>query len=263
MPHTPTAKETRAPERPLILISNDDGINAPGVYRLIDYLADMAEIVCVCPDSPRSAQSMALTVTEVLRLDHHPDYNGAQIYSCSGTPADCVKLAMRSVLERRPALVIGGINHGSNSGVNLLYSGTMGVATEGCVFGVPSIGFSLTTHRLDADFSRCRRWVREITRKVLENGLPDGVCLNVNIPYDGPEPQQMRVVRQCHTSWSEEYKRYTDPMGRPFYMLSGHFVNEEPESTDTDEWCLSHGIVAVVPVLTDRTAPLSTISFLE
>lgn len=259
-------RETHSEEgllKPLILISNDDGIAAPGVHRLIDYVADLGEIVCVCPDAQRSAQGMAMTVVDVLRLRRLEDYRGAKMYACSGTPTDCVKIAMRTLLSRRPSIVLGGINHGTNSGVNVLYSGTIGVATEGCVFGVPSVGFSLTSHSMDADFSRCRPWVELITRRVLEKGLPDGVCLNVNIPHEGPEPREMRIVRQCRTSWSEQYHRYLDPMDRPFYMVSGEYINMEPEATDTDEWCLSHGIVAVVPVNMDRTAPLSSVAFLS
>lgn len=243
--------------RPLILISNDDGIQAPGVHRLIDFLADMADIVCICPDSPRSGQSMAITVSSALRIHKHEPYMGAQMYSASGTPVDCIKLAWHTILDRRPDLVLAGINHGSNAAINVVYSGTMGATLEGCAFGVPSIGFSLTNHSMQADFEPCRRLVREIVERVLERGLPEGVCLNVNIPDCIPAPTEMRLVRACKGNWSDEYVEYHDPSGHPFYMLAGHLENREPEAEDTDLYCLDHGIVSVVPVLLNPTAPLN------
>lgn len=248
--------------RPLLLISNDDGIQAAGVHRLIDFLADMADIVCVCPDSPRSGQSMAISVAAAMRVTRHPDYMGAQMYSTNGTPVDCIKLAWHTILDRRPDLVLAGINHGSNAAINVLYSGTMGATLEGCAFGVPAVGFSLTNHSHDADFEPCRPFVRKIVEGVMANGLPDGVCLNVNIPDCTPAPTQMRLVRACKGNWSDEYVEYHDPSGHPFYMLAGRFENHEPESTDTDQYCLDHGIVSVVPILLDPTAPASTIPWL-
>lgn len=248
--------------RPLILISNDDGIHAAGVHRLIDFLADMADIVCVCPDSPRSGQSMAISVASAMRVTRHPDYMGAQMYSTNGTPVDCIKLAWHTILGRRPDLVLAGINHGSNAAINVLYSGTMGATLEGCAFGVPAVGFSLTNHSHDADFEPCRPFVRKIVEGVIANGLPEGVCLNVNIPDCSPAPKGMRLVRSCKGNWSDEYVEYRDPAGHPFYMLAGHFENQEPQSTDTDQYCLDHGIVSVVPILLDPTAPASTIPWL-
>ncbi len=248
---------TKDNKRPLILITNDDGIQAPGVHRLIDFISDMADIVCVCPDGPRSGQSMALTVTGALRINTLPPYMGAEMYSTNGTPVDCVKLAWHAILGRRPDLVVTGINHGSNASVNVVYSGTMGAAFEGCAFGVPSIGFSLTDHSHKADFEPCRPFVRAVVAGVIEHGLPDGVCLNVNIPASAASPSGMRLVRGCRGNWSDEYVEYRDPSGHPFYMLAGHMVNAEPEATDTDIYCLDHGIVSVVPVLLDRTAPFA------
>ena len=254
---------TTAPYRPLILISNDDGIEAAGVHRLIDFLCDFADIVCICPDGPRSGQSMALTVNAALHIKPLPPYMGARMYSTNGTPVDCVKLAWHTVLDRKPDLVVAGINHGSNAAINVVYSGTMGAAYEGCAFGIPSIGFSLTNHSPEADFEPCRPFVREIVKGVLEHGLPQGVCLNVNIPDCEPAPTQMRLVRACKGNWSDEYKEYTDPHGHPFYWLTGSFENLEPEATDTDEWCLHHGIVSVVPCLLDRTANLDACKWLK
>lgn len=246
-----------ATDRPLILISNDDGIEARGVHALIDFLSGFGDIVCVCPDAPRSGQSMAITVNGALRITRLKDYNGAKMYKVNGTPVDCVKLAVYVALDRRPDLVIAGINHGSNAAINVVYSGTMGAAFEGCAFGIPSIGFSLTDHSPEADFNPCRHFVRAITEAVLKNGLPAGICLNVNIPNSATPPSKMRVVRACEGNWSDEYQEYTDPSGKPFYWLTGKFENAEPDSTDTDEWCLANGIVSIVPVAIDRTISLT------
>lgn len=253
---------SQAPYRPLILVTNDDGIESAGVHRLVDYLADMADMVVVCPDGPRSGQSMALTVNAALRIKPLEPYMGAVMYATNGTPVDCVKLAWHTVLDRKPDLVVSGINHGSNAAINVVYSGTMGAAFEGCAFGIPSIGFSLTDHSPDADFEPCRPFVRELVSRVLKRGLPEGVCLNVNIPDSAEPPTEMRLARACRGNWSDEYKRYTDPAGRPFFMLSGRFESQEPEATDTDEWMLAHGIVSVVPTMLDRTASLDGMEWL-
>lgn len=245
-------------KRPLILISNDDGIDARGVHALIDFVSEFGDVICVCPDGPRSGQSMAITVNGALRITRLNDYNGVEMYKVNGSPVDCVKLAIYVSLNRRPDLVISGINHGSNAAINVVYSGTMGAAFEGCAFGIPSIGFSLTDHSHDADFEPCKPFVKAITKAVLENGLPQDVCLNVNIPNSEVPPTEMRLVRACRGNWSDEYQEYTDPSGKPFYWLTGKFTNEEPEATDTDEWCLANGIVSVVPVKLDRTAPMTT-----
>ncbi|MDE6443829.1 MAG: 5'/3'-nucleotidase SurE [Muribaculaceae bacterium] len=248
---------------PLILVSNDDGITAGGVHALIDALLEYGEVVCVCPDAPRSGQSMAITVNGPLRATRLPDYHGAMMYKVDGTPVDCIKLAMHNLLPSRPDIVVSGINHGSNASINVLYSGTMGAAMEGCAFGIPSVGFSLTDHSPAASFAHCLPFVKRIVEGMLRNGLPEGVCLNVNIPVILSLPEQCRVVRACKGNWSDEYKEYTDPHGGKFYWLTGNFVNEEPDATDTDEYCLSHGIVSVVPTLIDRTAPLPLVPWLQ
>ena len=218
-------------KRPLILVSNDDGYLAKGVRILIKEMRKFGDVVAVCPDGGRSGQSMAITVNDALMPLRLPDYEGAEMWKVNGTPVDCVKVAMHMILgDRRPDLVVAGINHGSNAAVNVLYSGTMGAVLEGCGF------------------------VRRITEDVLRNGLPPEICLNVNIPDSAEPPTQMRVVRACRGRWNDEYKEYTDPHGRKFYWLSGEYVNEEPDNSDTDQWCLEHGIVSVVPVLLERTA---------
>lgn len=241
--------------KPLILVTNDDGIEAKGVHELIRALPKDCEIVCVCPDSPRSAQGMAITVITPLRLHRLEDYHGAAMYKASGTPVDCVKLGIDIVLKRKPDLVVAGINHGSNAGVNVIYSGTMGAVFEGCAFGINSVGFSLTSHDMNADFSGCYPAIKEVVGKLLEHPLPEGVCLNVNIPASPLMPKGIRLVRGCKGKWTDNYVEYTDPFGGKFYMLTGKFINLEPENEETDEWCLSHGYVSVVPTMLDRTAP--------
>lgn len=248
---------------PLILVSNDDGITAGGVHALIDALLEFGDVVCVCPDSPRSGQSMAITVNDPLRVTRLPDYHGAKMYKVNGTPVDCIKLAMHTLLPRRPDLVVSGINHGSNASINVLYSGTMGAAMEGCAFGIPSVGFSLTDHSLSASFAHCIPFVRHIVEWTLRMGLPEGVCLNVNIPVTLSLPERCRVVRACRGNWSDEYKEYVDPHGGKFYWLTGRFENEEPDATDTDEYCLAHGVVSVVPTMIDRTAVIESVPGLE
>lgn len=245
-----------SPARPLILVSNDDSITANGVHCLIDRLLPFGEVVCVCPDAPRSGQSMAITVNDPLKLTRLPDYRGARMYKVSGTPVDCIKLAMHHILPRKADLVVAGINHGSNSAVNVLYSGTMGAAMEGCAFGIPSIGFSLTDHNPDADFTPCFKAVDILVDYTLRHGLPEGVCLNVNVPNIHEVPKEMRVCVPCRGRWNDEYREYTDPHGGSFFWLTGEYVNEEPENEQTDEWCLAHGIISIVPVAIDRTVPL-------
>ncbi len=241
-----------------ILVSNDDGIDARGVYCLIDRLLKYGDVVCVCPDSPRSAQSMALTVASPLRIDRVDDYHGAKMYKVNGTPVDCIKLAMHTILDHVPDIVVSGINHGSNASINVNYSGTMGVAFEGCTFGIPSVGFSLTDHSADADFTPCLPFVDAIVEGMIRHGLPEGVCLNVNIPATTRPVTEMRLTRAARGNWSDEYREYTDPHGKKFYWLTGTFTNFEPENEDTDEWCLAHDIVSVVPQTLDRTAPVTS-----
>lgn len=239
--------------RPLILVSNDDGIDAPGVHTLIDVLVEFGDVVTVCPETHMSGQSMALTCNSPLRITRLENYEGALMYKVNGTPVDCVKLAMYTVLDRKPDLVVSGINHGSNAAVNVVYSGTMGAAMEGCAIGIPSVGFSLTSHSYDADMKASIPFIRKIISGILRDGLPAGICLNVNIPDCVNGPSGMRLTKACKGYWSDEYREYTDPNGKKFYWLTGKFVNVEPDNEDTDEWCLAHGIVSVVPVALDRT----------
>lgn len=237
----------------LILVSNDDSISAKGVHELIRGLLHLGEVVCVCPELPQSGMSMALTVNQPLMVKQLEDYHGVKMYKVNGTPVDCIKIAVDNLLPRKPDIVVSGINHGSNAAINVVYSGTMGAAFEGCAYGIPSIGFSLTSHSENADFTPCMPVVNKLVRLTLENGLPEGVCLNVNMPAGMSEYKEMRVTKGCRGRWNDRYEEYRDPANRPFYWLAGNFVNEEPENEDTDEWCLKHGIVSIVPVKLDPT----------
>lgn len=241
----------------LILVSNDDGYQAKGVRKMIKWLSDYGRVIAVCPDTGRSGQSMALTFNSPLWIaKENNETDNCEMWHCSGTPVDCIKIAQHTILKgEKPALVVAGINHGSNSSVNVLYSGTMGAVFEGCSWNVPAIGFSLCDHNPDADLSPCESVVRTVVEAVLKNGLPDGICLNVNMPKDGKPGMPIRLARACGGRWSEEFRRYVDPVGRDFYWLTGNFINEEPNATDTDEWALSHGAASVVPEALDRTAP--------
>lgn len=246
------------PKRPLILVSNDDGFQARGIHVLAEWLLPFGDVVCVSPEGPCSGQSMAITVNSPLRATEVTGLvdDRIKMFKVSGTPVDCVKLSMHHLLPRRPDIVVSGINHGSNTSVNVNYSGTMGAALEGTAFGLPSVGFSLTTHDPEADMSRCRPFVEKIISLVIANGLPEGMALNVNVPTKCDPPTQMRLVRSARGNWNDEYRQYTDPHGKKFYWLSGDFINEEPDATDTDEYCLEHGMVSVVPALLSRD-PLS------
>lgn len=239
--------------KPIILITNDDSIDAKGIRHLVDCVKEMGEIYVVAPDAPQSGQSSAFTPNFPLQIIEHPDYNGATMRSVTGTPVDCVKLAMHHILPRRPDLLLSGINHGSNAGNSVVYSGTMGAAVEGCMHGIPSVGYSLLHHSLKADFTECTPLITDITQKVIAQGLPAGVCLNVNFPAK-VKIVGMKVVRAARSCWTEEYQEYTDPHGKPFFWLTGKLINEEPDATDTDLYWLDRNYATIVPVLADRNA---------
>lgn len=245
----------KSSSKPLILITNDDGITAPGIRNLVECMLNLGEVVVVAPDSPQSAMGHAITISKPLRLDK-TDTFGKDIvaYQCSGTPADCVKLAVDKVLHRKPDLLVSGINHGANSSINVIYSGTMSAAVEGAIEGMKSIGFSLLDYNLDADFESAKPYVIEIAKKVLENGLPDGTLLNVNFPkLPAHEIKGIKVCRQARAKWVEEFDERLDPNGRKYYWLTGKFVQLD-HGQDTDEWALAQGYVSVVPTQFDLTA---------
>lgn len=239
---------------PLILITNDDGISAPGIRALVDAVKDLGEVIVVAPDSPQSAMGHAVTISKPLRLDKTTHFEGISSYQCSGTPADCVKLAVDKILHRKPDLLLSGINHGSNSSINVIYSGTMSAAVEGAIEGIPSAGFSLCDFAYDADFSLASKIVRQVALSILNNGLPNGVLLNVNVPKINEEEYKgIKICRQALAKWEEDFDQRVDPNGRTYYWLTGKFVNYD-KGDDTDEWAISNGYVSIVPVQFDLTA---------
>lgn len=245
-----------AQKRPLILVTNDDGINAPGIRALIEVMNDLGEVYVVAPDAPQSGMGHAITINDAIYCNHIKLANDqTQIeYSCSGTPVDCVKLAVNEIIKRKPDLCVSGINHGSNSSINVIYSGTMSAAVEAGTMGIPAIGFSLLDFSHEADFNPAKKFVKKIAQQALKNGMPNGVVLNVNIPkLNLQEIKGIKISRQAKAYWQEKFDKRTNPTGRDYYWLTGEFVNED-EGEDTDEWALKHGYVSVVPVQFDLTA---------
>lgn len=242
-------------EKPLILVTNDDGITAPGIRMLIEIMNKIGDVVVVAPDSPQSGMGHAITVNNVLHCNPITIDDGPQIeYSCSGTPADCVKMAKNKILNRTPDLCVSGINHGANSSINVIYSGTMSAAVEAGIEGIPAIGFSLLDFDWHADFRAAKKFIEKITLNVLLNGLPDGVVLNVNIPkLKENEIKGMRICRQANGYWKEDFDKRKSPFGKEYYWLSGEFVNKD-KGQDTDIWALENGFISVVPVQFDMTA---------
>jgi 5'-nucleotidase len=241
-------------EKPLIFVTNDDGIHAPGIRILIERMRKIGRVVVVAPDKPQSGTAHAITVNTPLRLKFLAAEPGYEEYSCNGTPADCVKLGVRIVMKKKPDLLVSGINHGSNSSISVIYSGTMAAVFEGAMAGVPSIGFSFNNYSPDAELGSCADIVSKIAQKVLDEGLPDGVGLNVNIP-DVPDGdlKGIRICRQARGSWQEDFDERLDPVGRKYYWLKGIFV-KTGNGDDTDEYALENHFVSVVPVQFDFTS---------
>lgn len=232
-----------------ILLTNDDGWGTRGILTLLHELKQLGEVTVVAPDGARSAQSSAISVDKPLRLKKLED----NIYVCNGTPADCVKLALNTVFaEQQLDLVVAGINHGSNAAVNVLYSGTMGAVFVAAENRIPAIGYSITDHKADADFSYFQPYILPIARALMQMPVQYGICYNVNAPTG--EIRGVKQTRQCKGYWQKEFKEYIDPMGKPFYLLTGEFCNLEPEATDTDEYALANGYIAITPTKIDMTA---------
>jgi 5'-nucleotidase len=212
------------------------------------------DIVVVAPDKPQSGMGHAITINSTLRINRIRNEQGIVEFSCTGTPVDCVKIAVNKLLPRKPDLCVSGINHGSNASINVIYSGTMSAAVEGCIEKIPSIGFSLLDHSVEADFSGSARVVQVVAEQVLKAGLPEGVCLNVNIPAVPPEHLQgFKVCRQARANWEEELDERKDPSGKSYFWLTGVFKNYD-SGEDTDIYALKQNYVSVVPVLIDFTA---------
>jgi 5'-nucleotidase len=238
-------------QRPLIFITNDDGIQAKGLKEVSDVMRLFGDVVVVAPEVAMSGMSNAISVDRPLRASKVEEEDGYISYKCNGTPVDCVKLGFNHLVDRLPDFVISGINHGSNSSISVVYSGTMGAAIEGCLHGVPAIGFSLCDYLPDADFSKAKMWVARVFQSVFEQGLPPFVCLNVNIPKGDVEG--IEVCRQTSGKWVEELEKRTDPHNREYYWLSGYFKNFEPDAEDTDLFALDNQKVSVVPIHVDMT----------
>lgn len=241
--------------KPLILVSNDDGISSRGIRYLVEIMKQLGDVIVVAPDGPQSGMGHAITVGNTLRLDKTDIFPGITAYECSGTPADCVKLAKNHVLKDTPPdLVVSGVNHGSNTSISVLYSGTMSAAIEGAIEGTPAIGFSLCDYSSEADFSHLDDHIIKITGEVLERSLPNGVALNVNFPKIQDETiRGIKICRQARAKWQEEFDIRKDPAGRPYFWMAGNFVNYD-KGEDNDEWAIANNYVSVVPCQYDLTA---------
>jgi len=240
-------------EKPLILVTNDDGITAPGLRKLIHVMNKIGEVVVVAPDSPQSGMGHAITISDTLYSKKEKIDDGPQTeYSISGTPADCVKFAIREILDRKPDLCVSGINHGANSSINVIYSGTMSAAVEAGIEGIKSIGFSLLDYSWDADFKPCEKHIEKICLNMLKQKKYN-LILNVNFPSNLKEFKGIKVCRQAKGYWEDTYDKRISPLGKEYYWLTGNFVNQE-NSEETDEWALSNGYVSVVPISYDMTS---------
>ncbi|RLD17987.1 MAG: 5'/3'-nucleotidase SurE [Bacteroidetes bacterium] len=241
-------------KKPLILVTNDDGMFAPGLRALVEVARNLGEVVVVAPDSPQSGQGHAVTLSEPIRINAVDVFPEIDAYECSGTPVDCVKLAKHIVLkDRKIDLCISGINHGSNASVNILYSGTMSAAMEAALEGIKSIGFSLLDFSYTADFAPSQPYIKTLMKFVLNGGMQKGHLFNVNIPkLPLEEIRGIKVCRQAHGRWIEEFVEGTDPRGEKYYWLTGKFeVNDQ--GSDHDIWALENGYVSVVPSIHDLT----------
>ncbi|SDA66981.1 5'-nucleotidase /3'-nucleotidase /exopolyphosphatase [Algoriphagus alkaliphilus] len=241
--------------KPLILVSNDDGITSKGIRVLVSVMKKIGDVVVVAPDSPQSGMGHAITIGETLRLYEEDIFEDVLAFKSSGTPADCVKLAKHYVLkDRTPDLVVSGINHGSNTSISVLYSGTMSAAIEGALEGLPSIGFSLCDYSSKADFSHLEEWVEKIALQVLERGIAKGVALNVNFPPKRNESiKGIKICRQADAKWQEEFAERYDPTGRKYFWMAGNFVNFD-KGEDNDEWAIANNYISIVPCQYDLTA---------
>ena len=236
----------------MILVTNDDGVEAKGIKALIEAVRGFGNVVVVAPEKGMSGMAHAVTVSTPLSITKVVDAKGLEIYKSNGTPADCVKLAMNVILDRNPDFIVSGINHGTNSSVSVHYSGTIGAAREGALNGITSIGYSLLDYDEDADFSTAIHFARLVLGAIISQDPMPGLYYNVNIPK-GNDVKGIKICRQANGKWIEEFDERVDPRGRRYFWLTGSFQNSEPESTETDEWALANGFVSVVPCTVDAT----------
>ena len=241
-------------KRPLILVTNDDGISAPGIRTLISAMNELGDVIVVAPDSPQSAMGHAITINSTLQCNQVKIDDGPQIeYSCSGTPADCVKLGINEILDRKPDICVSGVNHGSNSSINVIYSGTMSAAVEASIEGIPAIGFSLLDYSWNANFNEIKKYLINITKQALLNGIPKGNALNVNFPkLKEKDIKGIKICRQANAYWVEKFDKRVNPQGKEYYWLTGEFINKD-NGNDSDEWALANGFISIVPVKFDMT----------
>jgi 5'-nucleotidase len=240
-------------DKPVILITNDDGVTAPGILNLVDAVKDLGKIVVVAPDKPQSGMGHAITIGQPLRLHKIHAIDNVETWACTGTPVDCVKLAVDKVLHRKPDICLSGINHGANHSINVIYSGTMSAAVEAAIESIPSVGFSLLDYSIDADFAGARKYARIVVEKMLKTKLDKHTVLNVNIPSVPVELLKgMKICRQAYAKYVEDFIERQDPHGRHYYWLTGEFVNFD-KGKDTDVWALDNNYVSVVPVQFDMT----------
>lgn len=241
-------------KKPLILVTNDDGIMAPGIRKLVGIMNTIGDVIVVAPNSPQSGKGHAITINSTLSFGEL-NLDGIQKdFSCSGTPVDCVKIALDKILPRRPDLLVSGINHGSNSSINVIYSGTMSAAVEAGVEGLPAIGFSLCDLKWEADFDQAEDFIKDIVLKTLENPMPRGIVLNINIPdLKKEEIKGIKICKQADAKWEESFDERINPHGRKYYWLTGYFNNMD-KSADADETALANGYISIVPVKFDLTA---------
>ena len=241
--------------KPLILITNDDSVHSPGIAALTEIAQEFGDVVVIAPDTLQSGKSSALTINQPLFYREIKNTPSLKIFSCNGTPTDCVKLSLSEQLpfiDRKPTILLSGINHGTNASINVIYSGTLGAAIEGALHGIRSIGFSVVDHSWEEDLSYCKPFFRNIIAEVLrDQSLPQNLCLNINAPMG--EIKGIKVCRQSAGSWHREIVPAETPFARPCYWLVGDFENDEPKATDTDQYALANGFISIVPVQTDMT----------
>jgi 5'-nucleotidase len=247
------AKAKKTKDQPIILITNDDGVTAPGIRNLVEAVKDLGKIVVVAPDKPQSGMGHAITIGSPLRLQKVHLMDDVESWQCSGTPVDCVKLAVDKVLNRKPDICLSGINHGANHSINVIYSGTMSAAIEASIESIPSIGFSLLNYSMEADFTAAKKYARLLVEQLLKRKLDKHFCLNVNFPnVDVSLIKGVKVCRQAYAKYVEDFNERKDPTGKNYYWLTGEFKNFD-KGKDTDVWALEHNFVSVVPVQFDLT----------
>jgi len=245
--------KAKTKEQPVILITNDDGIASPGIKALVDAVKHLGKVVVVAPDKPQSGMGHAITIGHPLRMHPKNLFDGIEAYECSGTPVDCVKLAVDKVLHRKPDICLSGVNHGANHSINVIYSGTMSAALEASIESIPSVGFSLLDYSIDADFSGAKKYAAILVEHLLKRKYDKHLCLNVNIPaVDEKLLKGLKVCRQAYAKYEEKFDERNDPHGKKYYWLTGDFVNFD-KGRDTDVWALKNNYVSVVPVQFDLT----------